>query len=268
MVSSKQVIAPPPPPPTEFFRPNEFDIGVFGTYATGVGNVADELLGWGDGIDLTYWFPWKYAGVRFQGAGLDISGNGAQSHEVTLVQGFAPVTVNGGGNSVAAGVLTGDFLLRLPLDSFWPSVHSAPYFFAGLGGIIIGNGGEGHSVSQTFRVTNAAGESRDVTFTGRRMNSLRKEKIGYSPTSAVDSNIGSLPRSGSLVKLVMSSSMGVKRLHSDQFRSPIRFLVELEKGRAERNRAPPIPYFQISALRDSGFAAAIQSFKQSKYGAF
>jgi hypothetical protein len=25
------------------------------------------------------------------GAGLDISGNGAQSHEVTLVQGFAPV---------------------------------------------------------------------------------------------------------------------------------------------------------------------------------
>ena len=59
------------------------------------------------------------------GAGLDISGNGAQSHEVTLVQGFAPVTVNGGGNSVAAGVLTGDFLLRLPLDDFWLSVHLA-----------------------------------------------------------------------------------------------------------------------------------------------
>jgi hypothetical protein len=50
------------------------------------------------------------------------------------------------------------------------------------GGIFIGNGGEGHSVSQTFTVTNAAGESRDVTFTGRRVNSLRKEKIGYSPT--------------------------------------------------------------------------------------
>jgi hypothetical protein len=68
----------------------------------------------------------------FQGAGLDISGNGAQSHEVTLVQGFAPVTVKGGGNSVAAGVLTGDFMLRLPLDDFWPSVHLAPYFFAAL----------------------------------------------------------------------------------------------------------------------------------------
>ena len=110
------------------------------------------------------------------GAGLDISGNGAQCHEVTLVQGFARVTVKGGGNSVAAGVLTGDFLLRLPLDDFWLSVHLAPYFFAGLGGIFIGNGGEGHSVSQTFTVTNAAGESRDVTFTGRRVNSLRKTR--------------------------------------------------------------------------------------------
>jgi hypothetical protein len=38
VVSSKQVIAPPPPPPPEYFRANEFDIGVFNTYATGVGN--------------------------------------------------------------------------------------------------------------------------------------------------------------------------------------------------------------------------------------
>src|SRR6266481_9662321 len=38
VVSSKQVIAPPPLPPPEFFRPNEFDIGAFGTYATGVGS--------------------------------------------------------------------------------------------------------------------------------------------------------------------------------------------------------------------------------------
>jgi hypothetical protein len=173
VVSSKQVIAPPPPPP-EYFRANEFDIGAFGTYATGVGNAAGDLHGWGGGIDLTYWFPWKYAGVRFQGAGLDISGNGGQSHEVTLVQGFAPVSVQGGGGrSVAAGVLTGDFMLRLPLDDFWPGVHLAPYFFAGLGGIILGNNNEGHSVSETFAVTNAAGETRDVTFTGRRVNSLR-----------------------------------------------------------------------------------------------
>ena len=42
VVSSKQVIAPPPPPPPEFFRPNEFDIGAFGTYAEGV-RVAGQI---------------------------------------------------------------------------------------------------------------------------------------------------------------------------------------------------------------------------------
>src|SRR5580698_7711888 len=82
VVSSKEVIAPPPPPPPEFFRPNEFDIGAFGTYATGVGSGVGDLHGWGGGIDLTYWFPWKYAGVRFQGAGLSVrSGNGSRSRE-------------------------------------------------------------------------------------------------------------------------------------------------------------------------------------------
>ena len=48
-IASKQVVAPPPPPPPEFFRPNEFDIGVFGTYATGVGSGenAGKLHAWG-----------------------------------------------------------------------------------------------------------------------------------------------------------------------------------------------------------------------------
>jgi hypothetical protein len=59
MVPSKQVIAPPPAPLPEFFRPNEFDIGPFGTYATGVGSGehAGRLHGWGSGMDFTYWFP-------------------------------------------------------------------------------------------------------------------------------------------------------------------------------------------------------------------
>jgi hypothetical protein len=56
---------------------------------------------------------------------------------------------------------------------FLPSFHLAPYFFACLCGIIVGNGGEVRSVSETFTVTNSAGETRDVTFTGRRVNSLR-----------------------------------------------------------------------------------------------
>ena len=50
VVSSKQVIAPAPPPPPEFFRPNEFDIGAFATYATGVGSGerAGKLHAWGE----------------------------------------------------------------------------------------------------------------------------------------------------------------------------------------------------------------------------
>src|SRR6266481_10082625 len=144
--SSKQVIAPPPPPP-EYFRPNEFDIGAFATYATGVGSNGGKLHAWGGGMDFTYWFPWKYAGVRFQGAGVSIRGGGG-SRTVTFFPGGEPVRVTGGGGSVPAGILTGDFLLRLPLDDFWPNVHLAPYAFAGLGGIILGGGDEGRSVSE------------------------------------------------------------------------------------------------------------------------
>src|SRR5271166_4696212 len=176
VVSSKQVIAPPPLPPPELFRSNEFAIGAFGTYATGVGsgNNAGKLHGWGGGMDFTYWFPWKYAGVRFQGAGLSISGGGG-SRTVTLFPGLTqPVKVTGGGGSVPAGVITSDVLLRYPLDEVWPGVHLAPYMFAGFGGILIGGGGEGRTVSQTFTVTNdATGQTRDVTVTGRGVNRIR-----------------------------------------------------------------------------------------------
>jgi hypothetical protein len=131
-------------------------------------------------MDFTYWFPWKYAGVRFQGAGVSIRGGGG-SRTATLVDGFTePVTVTGGGGSVAAGILTGDFLLRLPLDDFWPNVHLAPYAFAGFGGIILGNSdGEGRTVSENFIVTgpinnpNVSRTTRQVTLTGRAANRLR-----------------------------------------------------------------------------------------------
>src|SRR5271157_679506 len=131
-VSSKEVVPPPaPPPPPEYFRPNEFDIGAFGTYAEGVGSGGHHLHGWGGGMDFTYWFPWKYAGVRFQGAGLDISGGGGPRSRTVHFPDGETATVSGGGGSVAGGVITGDFMLRLPLDAFWPNVHLAPYFFAG-----------------------------------------------------------------------------------------------------------------------------------------
>ncbi len=176
VVSSKQVIAPPAPPPPEYFRGNEFDIGLFGTYATGVGSGenAGKLHAWGGGLDFTYWFPWKYAGMRFQGAGASISGGGnSRTKEVTVVPGFAPVSVSGGGGSVAAGIMTGDFMMRLPMDDFLPGFHLAPYGFVGFGGILLGGGGSDNSVSQTFTVTNSAGVSRQVTFTGRRANEFR-----------------------------------------------------------------------------------------------
>ena len=114
--SSKEVIAPPAAPAPEFFRPNEFDLGVFGTYATGVGSGenAGALQAWGGGLDLTYWLPWKYAGVRFQGTGASISeggGNRTQKADgqfvddpyVTVVPGFTPVLVSGGNGAETVG---------------------------------------------------------------------------------------------------------------------------------------------------------------------
>lgn len=38
---SKQVVAPPPAPPLSYFRANEWDLGIFATYAKGVGGDGD-----------------------------------------------------------------------------------------------------------------------------------------------------------------------------------------------------------------------------------
>jgi hypothetical protein len=85
-------------------------------------------------MDFTYFLPWKYAGFRFQGAGLDLS---TRNLTVTSSNGSS----RSGSGSAAAGVITGDFILRLPLDDFWPSVHLAPYIFGGGGGLFTGAGG-------------------------------------------------------------------------------------------------------------------------------
>ena len=151
MVSSKQVIAPPPAPPVSYFRGNEFDLGAFATYVTGTnggGSVTSRTIdgetvtlsssgspyGWGGGMDFTYFLPWKYAGFRFQGAGVALS---TGTVTVTGSNGFR----RSGSGTAAAGVLTGDFIMRLPLDDFWPSVHLAPYVFGGFGGVFTGAGG-------------------------------------------------------------------------------------------------------------------------------
>jgi len=185
MVSSKQVIAPPPlPPPPEYFRPNELDIGAFGTYAEGVGGNA-HLHGWGGGMDFTYWFAWKYAGIGFQGAGLDISGGGGSRSRVVTFPDGETATVSGGGGSVAGGVVTGDFMLRLPLDDYWSGFHLAPYFFAGFGGIFIGSPGNDNNrefVERTVFVsrTEGAPATQPVTFRGRALSRVQEDFPGGS----------------------------------------------------------------------------------------
>jgi hypothetical protein len=113
---------------------------------------------------------------------------------------------------VTAGVLTSDFLLRLPLDEFWPGVHLAPYFFAGFGGILLGSGGEGHSVDQTFTVTNSAGVTREghsqVVASARSDRTLAM--IACLATSAEVSSIALRPTSGFLAKPVTTLSMGLR----------------------------------------------------------
>ena len=147
----KEVVAPPAPPPLSYFRGNEFDIGIFATYLTGTSggetrtrrfddgdavtiSSSGSPHGWGGGMDFTYFLPWKYLGFRFQGAGVELN---AQTLSVTNSNGFSRSTSSA---STAAGVLTGDVVLRLPLDDFWPGVHLAPYTFGGFGGVFTGAG--------------------------------------------------------------------------------------------------------------------------------
>ena len=156
----KEVVPAPPPPPVSYFRPNEFDIGAFATYAINPsgGNTGSQerffsfppfptqtvtttvsgnsqLSGWGGGMDFSYYFPWKYLGVRFQGAGLSL-----QSETFTVTENLNGVrqASRTGSVSTSAGILTTDLILRLPLDDFWTGVHVAPYAFGGLGAIFGG----------------------------------------------------------------------------------------------------------------------------------
>jgi hypothetical protein len=115
--SSKEVVPPPTPLPASFFRANEWDVGAFATYVKGVGGVMNRGFGehgWGGGGEVSY-FPWIYVGFRFQGAAVSIS----RADET-------------------AAILTGDVILRYPLDLKVPNLHLAPYVFAGVGGMLDG----------------------------------------------------------------------------------------------------------------------------------
>jgi Surface antigen len=114
-VSSKNVIEPAPVPPVSYFRANEWDLGLFGTYDTSF-NQNRRAIGdhaWGGGISGTY-FPWLYAGFGIDGSLVDT----IPGHDL-------------------GGQVDGKFTLRYPLDLIAPNLHLAPYAYAGVGGLFV-----------------------------------------------------------------------------------------------------------------------------------
>jgi hypothetical protein len=112
-VSPKEVVAPPPPPPQSYFRANEWSVGAFGTYGwtyhhneRGISNHY-----WGGGVDGQY-FLLQYLGFAVEG---DF---------------FNQVPGDNFGSTVF-----GNVILRYPLDIHYPTLHLAPYGFAGIGGL-------------------------------------------------------------------------------------------------------------------------------------
>ena len=115
VASSKEVAAPAPPPalPTSYFRSNEWSLGLFGSYGASF-NDNSRAIGnhtWGGGIDGEY-FPLQY--VDF---GIDAVF-------------FNEIPVDFFGSTV-----TGNVILRYPLDIKFPGLHLAPYAFGGVGGL-------------------------------------------------------------------------------------------------------------------------------------
>ena len=113
VASSKEVVAPPPPPPISYFRSNEFSLGVFGSYGVGFydNHRAIGEHAWGGGVDGEY-FPLQYLGLAVEG------------------NFFNEIPGDFFGSTV-----TGNLVLRYPLDNKYPNLHLAPYVFGGVGGI-------------------------------------------------------------------------------------------------------------------------------------
>ena len=119
VASSKEVAAPPPALQTSYFRSNEFSLGLFGSYGVSF-NDNSRAIGnhtWGGGIDGEY-FPLQYVGFGIDG---DF---------------FNEVPGDFFGSTV-----TGNVILRYPLDIKFPGLHLAPYAFGGVGGLFNENNG-------------------------------------------------------------------------------------------------------------------------------
>ena len=121
-------------------------------------------------MDFTYFLPWKYAGFRFQGAGLDLS----TQFDPHQQQRFQQVWFGQCGGSV----ITGEFYRYFRWIIFWPSVDSALYKFGGGGGLFTGAGG--NTINTCFPGVNNR-------FNNASTNVLNNRGSG---TSAVDSRSG------------------------------------------------------------------------------
>ena len=120
-------------PCPEWYRDQEWDVSVWGTYAfTGEEWRNDRYLladhGWGGGVDAKYFFH-RYFGVGVEGFGLAV---GSHSGFVFSDDGGAFTNGDHGAIGAALGTLT----FRYPI----PCTRFAPYFFGGGGGIFGGGG--------------------------------------------------------------------------------------------------------------------------------
>ncbi len=115
--SSKEEVAPALPPPESYFRANEFSIGLFAAYDwtrnDNVRAIGDHA--WGGGIDGQYFL------LRYLGFSID----GNFFNEMP--------------GDFFGSTVTGNVILRYPLDLKYPNFHLAPYIFAGVGGVFNSN---------------------------------------------------------------------------------------------------------------------------------
>ncbi len=156
MVSGKEMkqtaIEAPCP---EWYRNQEFNISIWGTYAfTGENWENDRYLGvdhaFGGGIDAKFFFA-RYFGIGLEGYGVSLNENRGTFFNV-----------NGNRNgSGAAGAALGTFTFRYPI----PCTRFAPYVFGG-GGAIFGGGGREILVfnnnKETVSAVNQGSETRAI----------------------------------------------------------------------------------------------------------
>ena len=107
----KNLLAPAPAPQTSYFRSNELNVGVFGSYLDTYGdnNLGIGNRAWGGGLEASYFYL-KYLGLSV----------GVNVFNETPGDNFG-------------GTITGNLTLRLPLDDYFAHFHLAPYLFGGAG---------------------------------------------------------------------------------------------------------------------------------------